>query len=757
VLPRDKASVAGALGVEPFKVNVSRQSNGESLDVTAQLRAALTDRVPELLAIMVHRGAGGTTLDPTSDAFGQRARRLQALQVRQVDNLVLEAEVVGLSGGKETIGADSHDETYLDTATPGHPVLYHDFDGRDWTSRIRSRLAEPLAVLTETPALTDTFRLLLTSDEADREELLRGWGISTADVGALRVQLGAVTESEKSQHQRWFAAILSVARGGHGVLPGDVPLEVPELEERLEAAGLSHVLAQSVARAGAWPEVRGATTRESVLPLLSAAGVALRELSEALERLGEPRLRIGIAHQRFRSWRGAHLPWIVAALGTRGIEDARAKDLADQVQVAADCEFELDPPMHELLVPFCQLLEQVGVTVSPHDLADDPQLALANSAGLPQADLGDRARLLYDEEARAARLRMLADRWRAELIHIGLLATAAGQTRSTIRSQAEGLDKRISRVERPSQLSNSLSVVLPGAYEELAKALRVQLRDDLPGIPPTRRDLLNMAEQCGLHTSESASITAALEAPRRQRVETLTRQASQLREARLKPRFPPGLAPRDAVVKPTSPRAAPKSVAAVKVHPASDRRKRELGDDGESWATASMVAELSDLAPKRRADAIDAIIAFLVTHFDGSPVNTARAHGESAKDPSLDDEDLIDHLEQFLHVAQHSDAFGFDLLGWIPGDDGAGGRPMAIEVKSSSDTRFMLSAAEWRCAERLSASEGEPALYAVLVVRRTGTNQPTAMDFLEDPYQLSADNRITLDTDTYQVGYTFAV
>ena len=355
------------------------------------------------------------------------------------------------------------------------------------------------------------------------------------------MQLGAVTEADRTQHQRWFAAILAVAKGEE-VRADDVPLEVPDLEERLEGAGMSPTAAQTVARAGAWPEVRSPAGQETALPALVAAGIGLRELSDTLERLGEPRLRIGVAQHRFRAWRVAHLPWIVATLVESGIEATQAKDQAAQVPVPADCEFDLDPPLDRLLAPFALLLESSGVTVSPEALADDPPGALAKSVGLSVADLGDRARLLYDEQARSERLRMLAERWRAELIHIVLLATAAGQTRSTTRSQAEALEKRIPRVAKPSELTSSLTI-LPGTYEALMRALRDRLRDDLPGVPPTRTEVLALAEQYGLHTSESATITAALEAPRRQRVETLTRKASQLKEAHVKPTVPSGLAP----------------------------------------------------------------------------------------------------------------------------------------------------------------------------------------------------------------------
>jgi len=83
-------------------------------------------------------------------------------------------------------------------------------------------------------------------------------------------------------------------------------------------------------------------------------------------------------------------------------------------------------------------------------------------------------------------------------------------------------------------------------------------------------------------------------------------------------------------------------------------------------------------------------------------VQRALAHEDAAMASDLDEEDLIDELTGLLYVARYSDAFGFDLLGWLPPAEGAEPVAMCLEAKSSPDGTFHLSAAEW---DRAAGSE----------------------------------------------------
>jgi hypothetical protein len=139
--------------------------------------------------------------------------------------------------------------------------------------------------------------------------------------------------------------------------------------------------------------------------------------------------------------------------------------------------------------------------------------------------------------------------------------------------------------------------------------------------------------------------------------------------------------------------------------------------------------------------------------FSGAPVDTALAHAELARSADFDDEELIDELTGLLHVSRHSDAFGFDLIGWLAASDGLTPSAMCLEVKSSGGEGFHLSTGEWRLAKLLHDC-GAGDRYAVLVVRRSrNASVPTAMDLLVDPVALVESGQLKQEIDGYQVAY----
>ena len=149
---------------------------------------------------MVHHAGGTNPLEPTSEAFRERAGRLRNLRVRQLDNLVLTVSVAGMPGVEETIGDTTQDESYLDTSKPGAPVVFHDFTGDGWRGRLRRRLAQHLAAVSDVASTyTDTFTLLMTASEEEREDLLRSWGVAPEHVHQIRTQLGIYTDSDRSR------------------------------------------------------------------------------------------------------------------------------------------------------------------------------------------------------------------------------------------------------------------------------------------------------------------------------------------------------------------------------------------------------------------------------------------------------------------------------------------------------------------------------------------------------------------------------
>lgn len=762
ILQKDKGNVADFLDVPTFEVTIARKDSSPGEDVTAELQAEFTQRIPELLAVMVHHGAGGATLEPTGDEFHERSRRLQSLRVRRVPDLVLNVQVEGFPSLNTELGAGSVDDTYLDTSQPGAPVLYHDLAGPGWAARLQARLPLHLATLVNAPVYTDVFARLLSADAADREDLLRGWGIGPDDVTSLRALVGAVTDVDRAQRRRWFAALTASAPTPITLELGAIPDEPDELVQLLTRAGFEWENAAVLTRAGAWPENREVGTAQSVLPVLEGAGVDLRVLSGNLVRLGEAPLNIRVAASRFRAWKAAHGSRLAAVLVLSGKVDAEtAKEIVARQQAPTECLFALDPQPEELMAPFVALLADAGVTTSAAALSKSPIATLAALAGVGATELDESAAALYDAEAGANRLRTLATSWRTCLIELALVARVAGGTRATIRALADELEVQLPHTATPSGLATHVHKALLGTTE-LATEFSALLRDELPGTVATAETANRLATGAGLNVQALAGIRRALRTPVDARVATHRARAASLKDANVRPTVPPRLV---AVVKSSdeeisareqsSPGDQTRKIAASKVDPTTDRRKKQLGDDAESWALIAVAEDFLAMDQTARTAAVNQTLDFL-DRFEGTPVDAMRRHGAAAKEPDLDPEDLIDQLHGLLHASRHSDNFGFDLLGWRT-EEGAAGRPIALEVKSSVDGGFFLSSSEWRRAEELQATATSPASYAVLIVRRTkGSDVPAGMDLLEDPYQLAAEGLLNLDTDTYRVTYDVA-
>ena len=104
-------------------------------------------------------------------------------------------------------------------------------------------------------------------------------------------------------------------------------------------------------------------------------------------------------------------------------------------------------------------------------------------------------------------------------------------------------------------------------------------------------------------------------------------------------------------------------------------------------------------------------------------------------------------------MSRHSDAFGFDLVGWLPLAPGSEPTAVFLEVKSSSGEGFHLSSSEWALAQRLHDGD-EGNRYAVLAVRRgKGGGLPSTMDLLVNPVGLFESGQLRRDVDGYKIGY----
>lgn len=755
VIARERTATAKRLGIPELEIHVTRRNPEDpGRDVTAEVRAFLGDRLPELLGIVVHHSLGTQTLEVTSTQFDERARRLKDLTVRQLSDLVITATVDG-TGHSVTFGDGPDQDLYLEGATSPTPVLYHDLQGPGWEDRLRRRLAPHLAAILENPAYHHTFALFLQADsDAEREEFLLELGISGDEVDAIASRVGAVTEHERARNRRWFLAVGAV-RAGDGPDPDDLPsLDPDAVTAWLEARGFTAALTRRLVEAGGGERVRR-DTGDAPLRWLQDDGVDLADLHQCLDGLGDAGLVLTVARQRLTRWMDTHGRRVAVVLERAGHHAEAAKEMVRGVRPEQETAFALDPSMVDLLAPVIGLLADAGRVTEAAALAERPEAELARLAGVAGVPELDAAVLvLYDAEEQARVLRERAARWRRELRLLAVLQlTGEAETRAGIRAHADHVDERLpAHPASPSVLAEPAGELL-GGLVHLEALLASELVDHLGAAPPEPAALREAATLDGLDVSRLDRIVQVLDAPARARGNELRQRVAQLVEADVRPSQPPELGPvPEPAPRPVTDPNDPKVVAPHKVDPSHDQRKRKLGDEGEQWALAAVLEPLLALDVTARSAAIDDLVE-LLGEFEGSPVDRALAHAVTARAADLDPEELADELAGLLHVAQHSDAFGFDLLGWFPPD--ADGRhpvgAVCLEVKSSGGDTFHLSSGEWRTAERFRGTSH----YAVLVVKRAKSGgPPVAMDLLTDPVTLVEHHQLHRDVDGYVLRYS---
>lgn len=741
-LAKEKGSVAAHLGVRRFEVELRRRDSDAPQDVTEEVNDLLRDRVPEFLAILVHHVLAGQTLEPTGSEFEARARRLMRLKVYRVRDLVIEARVIG-TDVSATIGEGSDQELFLDGATTPDPVIYHDLSGDSWQERFRRKLAPYVARILERPDYADIFALfLLDETDAEREATLLERGITSADVDAIRAAIGVVSEREKRLHRRWFGAIAAVLTGS------DAPADLAEdaAAERLTAAGLSRDDAARIIDYGGGEQARQDVGHGGALEFLRDHGVDLRSLDKVLRVAGDDGLRVGVARARLREW-SAHNGRAVAAVLARRLDAEVAKSTVLGWRSPDDLEYELDPPAAKWLAPVLESLTAAALDPRPADLAERPTDELLRISGVESHEqLEALTRTLYDAEERRRILTAAAAAWRSELRLLGILSrTSPTEGRAATRLQAEAVDAILPfNPSSPTELKPSLTDLLPG-HESLQLTLSERLTDSVSARGADRNELLALADVHGLTTAHVSAVLQALQVPRRELARQMRESIGAMNDRGLRVAVPAGLGRL-----PRSPKGPSKrrTIPAIKVTPSSDKRKRQLGEQGERWALAAMIRELTEMPTAQRSAAIDEMLK-LVEGFEGTPIEAARAHAEAARAHDLEEDELIDELAGFLHVADYSDAFGFDMLGWIKPADADKARAMLVEVKSSADGTFHLSPSEWKRAEQF---EDE---YSVLVVRRAASGGvPQRLDLLSDPVALVSENRLDKTPDGWIIGYT---
>jgi hypothetical protein len=179
-----------------------------------------------------------------------------------------------------------------------------------------------------------------------------------------------------------------------------------------------------------------------------------------------------------------------------------------------------------------------------------------------------------------------------------------------------------------------------------------------------------------------------------------------------------------------------------------DQRTRDrLGARGERIALAAVLDALLVLPREEQNGIIEALIQLLDSVFTSEIVDRLIAEGRLAQ-ASDDEDDRLESLARFLHVAQASDDFGFDVLGYLSPFVGADPCPLLLEVKNAADRSFIASVPEWRRAEE----QGERYAFFV-VLRESGSDLAAALELIPNPAELFKSGQIQRDEDSWKVAY----
>ncbi len=747
VLPRDRGSIATHLRVARFQLALKRRTQEDGQDVTDDVREFLGDRIHELLAIMVHHSLGAQTLDAQGERFEERARRIRNLQVRQVRDLIIDVSVPD-SGLSVTMGEGSTHDLFLEGETSPSPVLYHDFSGDGWEDRLRRKISPYLARVLGNPAYTHTFGEFLGGDEAEREEFLLELGISRDDADAVRARVGIVGEEERMLHQRWFAAILGLTDAGSLDLDGETLTRMLSDNEHLSVE-----TSRRLVELGGGELVRRDAGPEGALRLLWNSGFDLGDLNSRLLDLRDKGLSIRVSRTRFSSWMSENRMRLRAVLETVRSQDA-AKEIVESLRVPREFDLALDPGLPELLSPIVEALRREELQADADKLAQVPEQELMRLGQFETVEnLHAAVDLLLKPAERARFLSERAALWRGEilLLAVAVLSKVSRQeTRANIRALEEQVDRKLpSNPSSPEKLRASVEDLFE---PELARRVNGCLQDTLNAPAPHRADLVEWA---GISSDHLERVRRVLKEPGGEHARKVNADVEDLRGKGVKPSVPAGLRisshdnPDGEVKKPSG----PKPVRPVKIDESHDQRKRELGDEGERWALAAVIDALIALDDSTRDVALGRIKELLVDQFKGEPVDRALGHFDRARLDDLDTEELIEELSGLLHVSRYSDAFGFDLLGWLPPGPGREAQAVCLEVKSSRDQAFQLSRGEWSLAEKFH-QERIGNQYAILVVRRgRSRGVPKSMDLLGDPKRLLDDGLLKREPAGYQMTY----
>ena len=744
-LDREQVRAADALGVPRFRLAVERLPSALSEDVTDEVRSFVHQRAAEFLALQVYYPLTGQTLQLDSRAFSERAARLRELRAVRVDVLRLELRLVD-GEAVVAIGGERDEEAYLDlTASP--PTLFHDFAGEGWQERLKRVTGPQIAALLDNAAYANTFSLLLQQEtEAQREAFFAELNIADEDLEVVRAHVGAEAGVLDVVERRWWTALLPM-------LGADVPQDeeprafreaVSTVFADLEVLAGSNSLGDVLLRSGGGDPARRDTSPGGALASLEAQGIALADLDARLKALGDQGLDIGVARTALAAWKTRHANEVIVVLTRRAwaLEAATAAVGAWRVSAAADYRVSVPPSVY--LEPVVETLTSAGLSVDVERLASaDVSDYLADLVGETVAVLSQEWNALANEEVRGQLQRSHANAWRRILVPIIVaVRTQFGELPFRIRAEVTAVNEALpASPADPSELIPALTNLLgPTPIFEHLETL-IEARSGTLALPDDSE--VYATATSFVDPEHLAAVREVMRRGSRTVVDAVRHQMQEVRELDLTPQPVAGLS------------APPKRRTRVPGdrRQVGGRRRRDqghldrLGLDAEQWVRAATLATLTAMDHNDFAGAVRSMQALLNEVAAGPRVAALNRRAEEALQ-AVDDDDRLEALTEFVHVALTSDDFGFDLLGWVSPYAGAEQRPMLLEVKNSADRSFHVSVGEWEL------SEGHPDDYAFcIVIRAPQGRSPLGMEVIPDPKRQVEEGRLARREDGWIVTY----
>jgi len=745
VLNREQTAVASMLAVPRFDLAVTRRAGGTPTRVTELVRPLIHDRAAEFLAIQVFYPLGGQPLEPSSGNFRDRSERLATLEVFQLDNLVLDVEVEGL-GIRIDVGGASDQDMFLEAATTSSPVLFHDLRGADWVHRFSERVGAHLAVLLENAAYASTFRLLLQQESrGDREAYLAELGIFDEQLDQIRAQLRTGSTERLAEERRWWNALLPMLGSEDHPIAGDTNPVVAarSVLAALDLLGTPNGTWEAVLRAGGGAEVRRDTAPSGPLARLESVGIDLRDLNDRLVRAHRADgLAFDVTGARLSAWRSQHGRHVSALLAHQGRDPDLAKAAPAAWRAPEAHRFRVAVRPAHFLPPVLADLESVGLAATADALAGDDALAyMAGLVPLTADQLDREAHLLYSEDERRLLDRDHASAFKQAVKRVMVAArTASGDLPSRIQAEADAVDAELSATfARPPDLADPVRRGLPSRLD-LAEALCTVLGNWRPSMAaPSTARVYDVARELIDPPSHLDHVITVLARERRHLADKVRRDIERVRQSGVRPQVPDArvIPPRGETKKDTQRPIGPR-------HSHDQRRKDQLGLQAEEVVRAVVLDRLLAMDSARLSVAVHAMVDLLRSVGKGEIVDALASRGLDALGEAADEDDRVESLARFIHVAEESDDFGFDILGWVAVEENDE-RPLLLEVKSVDGRSFLASPGEW------SRAEEQRDLFAFTCVQRPAGEG--AIDLLIDPAHPEEGRQVVKETDTWRVRY----